>query len=119
MITFWLFDFSFMFFRAQTIHDAIVMITGMLKENNIWILFDGSLYECGLDSHNFTLLIVCILVLLFADICKKKGIRLHKVIAAQDWWCRSLIMIFSICFILMFGIWGSGYNSKGFIYFQF
>lgn len=119
LITFWLFDFAAMFFRAQTTGDALAMIKGMFSENNMWILFDGSLFECGLDSRNFTLMLICIVVLLFADICKKRGIRLSRAILAQDLWCRILIMVFSICFILLFGIWGSGYSAKGFIYFQF
>ena len=119
LITFWLFDFSVIFFRAQTTSDALALIKSMLSENNIWILVDGSLYQCGLDSHNFTLMLICILILLVADICKKRGIRISKAILTQDLWCRILIMVFSICFILVFGVWGSGYSSKGFIYFQF
>lgn len=118
-ITFLLFDFAAIFFRAQTTGDAISMIRGMFSVNNMWILFDGSLYNCGLDSHNFTLMMICILILLIADICKKRGIILRRIIAEQDLWCRILIMTFAICFILVFGVWGSGYSSKGFIYFQF
>ena len=118
-ITFLLFVFSVIFFRAPTTGDALAIIGSMLSKNNAWILFDGSLYECGLDNRNFTLMLICIVVLLIADICKKRGIRLSRAILAQDLWCRILIMVFSICFILLFGIWGSGYSAKGFIYFQF
>lgn len=119
IITFILVDFAWIFFRADGYQKAVEIIQSMFSQNNIWILFDESLYECGLDGKNFTLMILAIIVLLVADIFKRRGIRIRSVIAKQDYWCRCLIMIFAICFILVFGVWGSGYNAAGFIYFQF
>ena len=114
LITFLLIDFSWIFFRASGFREAIEIIKSMFTFNNPWIFFDGSLYACGLDDKNFR-----IMILILADIFKKKGIMVRNVIAKQDYWCRCLIMIVAICFILIFGIWGSGYNVSGFIYFQF
>lgn len=117
--TFILVDFAWIFFRADSFRQSIDIIKAMLSYKNPWILMDGSLYACGLDSKNFWLMIVAIFVLLFADIMKRRGIRIRKIIAEQDYWCRCAVMIFAICFILVFGIWGSGYDAAGFIYFQF
>ncbi len=119
VITFILVDFAWIFFRADGLTDAVSMIRGMLTCHNPWILVDGSLYDVGLDRANFILMICAIFVLLFADIMKKRGIKIRKIIASQDYWCRWLIIVFSICFILIFGIWGSGFDEAGFIYFQF
>ncbi len=119
LITFVLVDFSWIFFRAGGFRKALSMIRAMAGNNNPWILLDGSLYTCGLDSKNFGLMIVMILVLLVADIFRRKGIKVREAIASQDYWCRCLILVFAICFILVFGIWGSGYDAAGFIYFQF
>lgn len=119
LITFTLVDFSWIFFRANCLTDSLKIIRSMASTYNPWILFDGSLYQCGLNSKNFTVMLLSIAILLFADIMKHRGVQLHKVIAAQDYWCRCLIMIVSICAILIFGIWGSGYDAAGFIYFQF
>ena len=117
--TFVLVDFSWIFFRANSFQESINIIKAMISYKNPWILMDGSLYTCGLDSKNFWLMIISILILLFADVMKKKKIKIRTIIAAQDYWCRYLVMIFAICFILVFGIWGSGYDTAGFIYFQF
>lgn len=117
--TFVLVDFSWIFFRANSFRESINIIKAMISYKNPWILMDGSLYTCGLDGKNFWLMIISILILLFADVMKRKKIKIRTVIAAQDYWCRYLIMIFAICFILVFGIWGSGYDAAGFIYFQF
>lgn len=119
IVTFILVDFSWIFFRAKTFHDALEILHWIFSVRNPWIFFDGSLYQCGLDSKNFWLMIVSIMTLLFADIMKKKNIKVRTVIASQDYWCRYLVMISAICFILIFGIWGSGYDASGFIYFQF
>jgi len=117
--TFILIDISWIFFRADTLRGSIDTIRSMCTVHNPWILFDGSLYNCGLDSKNFGLMIIGILVLIFADICKLKGIHIRKIIFQQDYWCRWFIIVFTVLFILVFGIWGTAYDSNGFIYFQF
>lgn len=118
-ISFVLVDFAWIFFRASGYHESIGIVKSMFSYRNPWILMDGSLYTCGLDSKNFWLMILSIMVLLVADIFKRKGIKIRSVISQQDYWCRYLVMIFAICFILIFGVWGSGYDAAGFIYFQF
>ena len=119
IFTFILVDFAWIFFRANNTWQAVEIISSMFKVKNPWILLDGSLYECGLDSKNFWLMIGCILILFLADICKHHKIKLREIIIKQDFWCRWLIMIFAICAILVFGVWGSGYDVAGFLYFQF
>ena len=119
ILTFILVDFSWIFFRANGFHESFDIIRSMITVRNPWILMDGSLYSCGLDSKNFLLMMLSIGVLLLTDICKTRGIKIRDVIAGQDYWCRHLIILFAICFILVFGIWGSGYDAAGFIYFQF
>ena len=119
LISFGLFDFAAIFFRASGLHDSIVLISSIIHDHNPWILFDGSLYKCGLDRANFNLMIVAILVLTVADIYKKKGIKIRELISKQDYWFRWLVIVGSICTILVFGIWGSQYNEAAFIYFRF
>ena len=119
IVTFILVDISWIFFRANGFHEALNIVKAMISHNNIWILMDGSLYGCGLSSKSFWLMMMSIFVLFIADVFKRKGIRIREVIAEQDYWCRCFVMISAICFILVCGIWGSGYDAGGFIYFQF
>lgn len=117
--TFILVDFSWIFFRANSFLEAFYIIKCMINVYNPWILFDGSLYSCGLEQRNFTLMIISICILLFADICKYKGVMIRKVIARQEYWFQWLVVAISIALILLVGIWGTGYNETNFIYFQF
>ena len=119
IVTFILVDFAWIFFRASDIATAIKAIKSILTVYNPWVLFDGSLYRCGLDSKEFWFMIVCIMVLFFADIQKKKGIVIRDVIKKQDGWCKILVIAFAISVLLIFGIWGGNYNEASFIYFQF
>jgi D-alanyl-lipoteichoic acid acyltransferase DltB (MBOAT superfamily) len=117
--TFLLVDFSWLFFRANSAKDAITILKQMFMIRNPWILFDGSLYECGLDYKNFWLMIYGIGILLFADYFKSKGIRIRNIILAQDYWFRWLFIASAVVVILLFGIWGPGYSETNFLYFQF
>ena len=118
-ITFVLVDFSWIFFRAQSMNDAFHIIGSIFGADNPWIIPDGSLYECGLDVRNFRLLAVCIAVLLFADLMKRRGVKVREVILEQDGWFRWIFIAVSVCFVLLFGKYGKRLDSAAFIYFQF
>lgn len=123
-ITFTLVDFSWVFFRAGSVSKAIHILREIPTKSLIpikapWILYDGSLYQCGLDRSNFLFMLLCIVVLFFADFCKHRKIVIHDIILKQDAWFRCLFTAFAVVFILIFGIWGSSYDATGFIYFKF
>lgn len=117
--TFILIDFSWIFFRSNSFKGALIIIKSIFAADNFNIFLDGSLYNCGLNLPNFVLLIVCIVVLIISDICKYHNIRIRHLILRQRCWIRWIVFSFSLCFILLFGIWGSGYSESNFIYFQF
>ena len=119
LITFVLVDFAWIFFRADGFITGLRIIKSIATVHNPWVLFDGSLYKCGIDQKNFHLMVVCIAVLLTADICKYHGVCIYEVISKQDVWVRWLVFSISVCFILLVGVWGPGYNAANFIYFQF
>lgn len=117
--TFILVDVSWVFFRASSVKIAFSMIKSMLTTYNPWVLLDKSLYQCGLGEKEFNLMLFGILILLFADVCKHKNIKIRKVIIEQDYWVRWLVFAVSIAFILTFGVWGPMFSEQNFIYFQF
>lgn len=116
--TFALVDFAWIFFRANTLSDAIGIIKQMFTEFNIWVFFDGSLYNLGLDNKEFALCIISIVILLIADYLKK-NIFIMGWLDGQAFWFKLLITYSLIFFILIFGVYGYGYNASEFIYFQF
>ena len=119
VITFLLFAFSGVFFRASDMQVAMGVIRNAAASFNPWILMDGSLYTCGLDQKNFTVMLFSIAILFVGDFFKYRGIVLRKKIMGQEWWFRWILMAGSVVLILVVGIWGSAYNEASFIYFQF
>lgn len=119
IVTFLLIDFSWIFFRAADFTQAVSVIRSIFTAANPWVLFDGSLYGCGLDRKNFTLMLLGIGLLFLADLCKRRGVALHRVLLGQDWWARIVLIAAAILALLVFGKWGPGFNQASFIYFQF
>ena len=117
--TFILVDFTWIFFRAPGTKDAIQIIQSMLKVKNFQIFFDESLYNLGLDRSNFVVLIIAIILLFIVDICHDKNIRIWDWLQSQNLWFRWLVYILLFESILLFGIWGVGYDKVAFLYFQF
>lgn len=119
VLTFFLVDFTWFFFRFKGFRDSFAALKQVVKGYNPWILFDGSLFNCGLDRKQFYLLILSIGLLMAADWLKYHGICVRKKIMEQDFWFRWLIYVGGALFILVFGIWGGNYDARSFIYFQF
>lgn len=119
LVTFLLVDFSWIFFRASSLAQAKEIITSIFTASNPWILFDTSLYSCGLDARNFGLLVVGLGLLALADLCKRRGHHLSKLLLSQDPWLRWLFTAAAILALLVFGKWGPGFDQASFIYFQF
>ena len=117
--TFILIDLGWVFFRANGARDALTIIKQMVTAGNAKILFDGSLYTCGLDLPNFWLMILGIALLFAADCFKYKGIRIRETIMRQNYWFRWAFYTVTILAVLVFGIWGPAFDKASFIYFQF
>ena len=96
-----------------------MIVQSIFTAANIQVLFDGSLYTCGVDATNFRLLLVYIAVLCGADLCKYKGISLRGVIARQNWLCQVLVVAGGVLAILLLGVYGPGFEASNFIYSQF
>lgn len=118
-VTFCLVDISWIYFRASTFHVGNTILLSIFHSDNPWILFDGSLYQLGLNEKNFRLMLLCIGILAFADIMKRLGICVREIILKQDYLFRWIIIAFCISFVVIFGIWGGTFNESNFIYFQF
>ncbi|MCC8138024.1 MAG: MBOAT family protein [Clostridiales bacterium] len=119
IITFILIDLSWVFFRADSTRSALFALRSIFAAENPWILFDGSLYTLGISEKGFHVIWIGIAALLAADFFKYKGIKVRDAVLRQELWFQWGVSIFMIITILVLGVYGSGYDSSGFIYFQF
>lgn len=112
-------NLAWVFFRAERLMDAFRILGSIFTADNLYVLFDGSLYGCGLDRTNFLLLLVYIGVLFVADLCKYRQICIRGVVARQSWLCQVLVVAAGVLLILLLGVYGPGFEASNFIYSQF
>ena len=120
MITFVLVDFAWIFFRAESMKQALHYIERMIKYRDWWSLFDQSIYQMGLDVTEIHILALGLLLVLAVELMQYFKRKTFAEFMAEQWmvfrWI-SLIAILVVC--IVFGYYGPGFNSAQFIYFQF
>ncbi|WP_283684038.1 MBOAT family O-acyltransferase [Parablautia sp. Marseille-Q6255] len=119
LITFVLVDISWVFFRASFAQGVEILkrIAGL--GSLPWFTWGDNLAVMGLTPQTRNLLVLSLAVLIFADICKYRGIRVIEWLTHQGVWLRWLVYFAGIFGVLVFGVYGPGYNATQFIYFQF
>lgn len=120
LATFSLTCFAWIFFRAESLEQLTYYMNRMFCRWNPWVLFNGSLFEFGLDRQEVNILFVSILILLLVDLLRLvKNCDLGVFLLKQNLWFRWAVVIMLIVSILVFGEYGVEFNSAQFIYFTF
>lgn len=119
MLTFFLVTAAWLFFRSGGLEESIEILKSMFSCRNWIVLFDGSLYELGVARNYMHVLLASILVLFMVDYQKYHGKDVAEAFFRQGWWFRVTVIMTLVFTILLYGCYGSIYDTKQFIYFQF
>lgn len=117
--TFTLVTFAWLFFRAGRLDRALEMLKNMVREFNWLVLFNGSLYELGVERNYMNVLLGSILLLFVVDYQKYQGKDAADAFLKQGWWFRVSGIMLLLFTILLYGCYGELYDIQQFIYFQF
>lgn len=119
LITFALVDLSWIFFRASFSQSFSILkiMAGMGTQS--WFTWGNNLTAMGLTEQTRNLLVIALAIMMFADICKYRGISIIQWLCRQGIWLRWLVYYVAIFGILIFGVYGPGFEASQFIYFQF
>lgn len=96
----------------------IIKRTFDLRHLSLHTLWDESLYTYGLDRHGFTLALLLIALIWVVSMLQEK-MCIRDEIAKQNIVFRWILYITLIFSILIFGIYGSGYDAGAFVYGNF
>lgn len=116
--TFLIFIFGLSFFRAESLSDGFKMWKNAFSQFNIWIFFDKSLYELGLDRAEWGILFIGLIMLFIVSyISQKEDFR--DFLERQNYLFR--LIVFSVLFIMIicWGYYGMNFNAADFIYGRF
>jgi len=117
-VTFVLVNISWVFFRADGLIAALKMLKYAAFSYNPWIFTDGSFLAMGLDGKDWNVLIFSLAVLLVVSLLQER-MSIRKELEKQSFWFRYAIYTAAILAILIFGMYGPGYDAAQFIYMQF
>ena len=73
----------------------------------------------GIDSRDCIVLIMALLILLIVDMIHESGISITGYINKRPLWIKYVLYTGMIWSLILFGIYGTGYDTGQFIYFQF
>lgn len=111
--------FGMLIFRATSLENANQMFMSMFTSQNMGMIFDGRLYNIGFTGADFIVLIIGMIIMFVVSLLQEKEYNIRKTISKQNIpfrWCLYYMIIFAI---ILFGIYGPGYNVSDFIYGQF
>lgn len=119
-VTFFLTTFAWIFFKAETVSDAFLFIKHLVTKPDPWALFNGSLYNFGIDTTDFHVLLLGILLLIVVDALRYvKKCDFGAILLREEFWFRMIILIVLIVMCVIYGAYGINFDSAQFIYFQF
>ncbi len=118
--TYGLVTFAWIFFRADSMWDALYFIKRIFIRPTPWMLFNGGIYTLGLDRVEMNILICSLMLLFCVDLLRNRSeMRLDEFLLAQNTWFRWTFMMGLIVMIFVFGKYGPAFDAQQFIYFQF
>ncbi len=118
--TFIIVGFGRFFSRARGLRAALFMIRAVFVDfSDLSFITDGSLVELGLSNANWILLIFLLEILFIVDYLHYKDVHIRETIAKQHVIFRWTLYFAVIIAILVFGMYGPGYNASSFLYEQF
>jgi uncharacterized membrane protein len=108
------------FFRSETIKDAIYYIQRIFTTFDVWSLFDDSIFYLGLDRKEMHVLLVGIIILVIVDVYYvMKNKFFDSLVKEQCLAVQYIIVAIILVMIILFGVYGEDYDASQFIYFQF
>lgn len=119
LITIFLVCIGRYFSRAPDLITALRMLKRTFTVFNPQVFLDGTVLNLGLDRMDLYLLFLSIGILFAIDLLQEKGYHLREKISKQKLVFRWAIYLVAIFSILIFGIYGLGFDSNSFIYMGF
>ena len=113
--TFFLVCIGDLFFRAASVGDAFAMLKSAVSVWNPSVLWNGALFELGLDRIEFAITVISLLLLCMISLLQQKG-SVRDRIAHKRLPVRWIIWYMLLFGVILLGCYGPGYSAGEFIY---
>lgn len=119
-VTFILVSFAWIFFRAESLSEAVSFIHQMLYNMDMGRVKTEGLYGINWGDIQGNILIISLVLLFLASLIKKitnqtiDEFLMNQTILFR--WCSVILLLFMI---IIYGEYGQGFDAQQFVYFQF
>lgn len=105
--------------RCASLSDAKVFFYNMIVLWGKMKWGRGTLFDMGLDVTHFVIAIVGIVIMIVVSVLKERGVSIRESISRMHIVVRWTIYIVVFYSIVIFGIYGPGYDASAFAYIGF
>lgn len=116
IIVFILITITWVFFRAESLSQTILVFRKLFYDWNPWVLFDGTLFTLGLSRIDCFILAFSLLIMFVADSLRERNMHFYQRLLKQRFAVKCICIWTMILLILVFGIYGPGFDPADFIY---
>lgn len=109
---------SWIVIRSGSVYEALRHIASIFLRSNPWIFFDGTLVQT-IDIYDWIILFIGWIILTVVGIWHERGIHVREEFQKQNLIFRWVVLLAALFSIIIFGIYGPGYDASSFIYKQF
>jgi len=117
--TFGIFCLGRLLTMPGTLKASVRFARNLVVRPQPWLLVDGSLYKLGLDRPNLLLAVFSLLLVCYVSVREEAGVHLREKIAEGPVVFRWAIYYALFFAIIIFGIYGPGYNAASFVYMNY
>lgn len=116
LFTYLLVNFTWLFFRAQHFTQCRQILQRIVTHPFPAQLLNGTLLKLGLDGAEWVVLLFALALLLCASIARYRGVDWKERLLAQGFLFRCLCYAAMMVFMLLFALYGPGFDAAAFIY---
>lgn len=116
--TFFLCCLGRVFFRADNFAAAIGILKRMVTTIGFWQVRDGGLFNHGINEANMVIVVCGILVMWIVSFLQER-MDVMEAFKKQNVVFRWVLIYGLFLAVIIFGMYGPGYDASGFIYEQF
>lgn len=113
--TFFLVCIGDLFFRAESVGEAFSMLKLSVTTWNPSVLWNGRLFELGLDITEFIVAVFSLCILWGVSLMQRKG-SVRDRIAKKALPVRWILWYALLFYVILLGCYGPGYSASEFIY---
>ena len=105
--------------RAPSLYAAAKIFKRMVFNVKPALWFNGALFTYGLSKADFFFALLCILILFVVGLLKEGGVQIRESVAAWPLPLRWAFYLAALFSVIIFGIYGVGFDASSFAYMGF